>query len=212
MVRFGIGATEEDRTVVEEMCDELRFVVITGVPSPPHDGNLWDGMLMTDGKRVFVDAGDDFCKLALRVILQEPDGHDGWNTLFDSQTDKTPFPHVQLPVFTVGELVVVDANGREVNGHGRKPRRWFVDFEVYDDFETAIARAVQVSDADLAGQEAPPPLVPPVNCQTAAMRKAEVDRLCAAIEQMLSEQLERLPIVVSLKSALKKIAEEVDHP
>lgn len=54
-------------------------------------------------------------------------------------------PHMLLalrvPVFAMGEILVLDESGREVAGHGRKPSKWSVDVETFDTIELAVARA-----------------------------------------------------------------------
>lgn len=61
--------------------------------------------------------------------------------------------------FQVGELLVVDADGREVGPRNRRPAEWNVDYEVFDYPELAVARIrslTRVSESH-AGQ-LPPPL------------------------------------------------------
>ena len=48
-------------------------------------------------------------------------------------------------VFQPGEILILDAEwGREVSGQGRKPGKWDVVCEHFDDMDTAIARALKV--------------------------------------------------------------------
>ena len=48
----------------------------------------------------------------------------------------------KVPVFKEGEIVTCDViNGREVGYPGRKPSKWSVDFEVFDNLDDAVKRA-----------------------------------------------------------------------
>ena len=48
------------------------------------------------------------------------------------------------PVFALGEIIVVDSNGREIGGDGRKPSKWFVDYEEFYTVYEAIAKAKEI--------------------------------------------------------------------
>lgn len=101
------------------------FCVIVKVPEPSTGGNLASSM------------GD----LWVEVPKKNPDDDD----VFE-QVDALSALHVYTPVFTLGEILVLDEeDGREVGGMGRAPRKWFVEVEHYDDINKAVrrARAVQ---------------------------------------------------------------------
>jgi hypothetical protein len=49
--------------------------------------------------------------------------------------------NLRAPVFVLGEVLVLDGDGREVAGRGRKPDKWDVDCERFDSIDDAIARA-----------------------------------------------------------------------
>jgi hypothetical protein len=51
---------------------------------------------------------------------------------------------LRAPVFTLGEVLIVDGDGREMAGQGRKPSKWDVSYEEFDDPEQAVARAIEV--------------------------------------------------------------------
>lgn len=44
----------------------------------------------------------------------------------------------QQRVFTLGEILILDENGREYGGHGRKPSKWFVEVTEVKSLEDAI--------------------------------------------------------------------------
>lgn len=54
-------------------------------------------------------------------------------------------PHMLLalrvPVFAMGEILVLDESGREIAGPMRKPSKWSVGVELFDTIELAVARA-----------------------------------------------------------------------
>lgn len=51
---------------------------------------------------------------------------------------------LHVPVFHAGEVLIIDDNGREIPYPGRKPGKWSVTCEEFDDIERAVARAQQV--------------------------------------------------------------------
>lgn len=53
--------------------------------------------------------------------------------------------YVQIPVFTVGELLVMDGNDRDQMG--RKPSKWDVVCEMFGTIDEAVARAREVADS-----------------------------------------------------------------
>jgi len=61
----------------------------------------------------------------------------------------TSFIPIQLPVFKLGEILLLDHNDRDIFGihsGGRKPSKWDVTYEVFavDQAEAAIRRALEV--------------------------------------------------------------------
>lgn len=49
-------------------------------------------------------------------------------------------------VWKLGELLLLDANGREVVFPMRKPDKWHVEVETFDLIDDAIARALEVTE------------------------------------------------------------------
>jgi hypothetical protein len=49
-----------------------------------------------------------------------------------------------IPVFRLGEIMVIDSNDRTIPD-GRKPSKWDVGCEYFNDIESAIKRAVEVT-------------------------------------------------------------------
>jgi len=52
------------------------------------------------------------------------------------------------PVFTLGEILILGDDGREVSGVGRKPSKWFVVIEEFDTIDLAIQRAIQINASE----------------------------------------------------------------
>lgn len=108
---------------------EIRYAVITRVPEPGDRGNL-----ATQLGQVFLDpqatgAGIDTPPQSLGKALGNP--------MLEV--------YVLGPVFRLGELLIVNGDGREMAGGGRKPNKWDVDAEYFDEPEPAVRRALEVS-------------------------------------------------------------------
>jgi hypothetical protein len=111
----------------------MRFGVITKVCDPTSGGNL-----CTAAGQVFLDPqakGGSF--------------DDPHLSLGEALGQRMLELYVQVPVFTVGELLVLDGNDRDQMG--RKPSKWDVTCEEFNDIESAAARARAVADGDGAG-------------------------------------------------------------
>lgn len=55
---------------------------------------------------------------------------------------KVPSGEIMVPVFHVGEIVICDtAYGREVCYPGRKPSKWFIEYEIFTNLSKAVERA-----------------------------------------------------------------------
>jgi len=50
----------------------------------------------------------------------------------------------RTPVFHLGEILILDGNGREVVGLGRKPSKWDVGYQTFAALDEAIVRAQEV--------------------------------------------------------------------
>ena len=51
------------------------------------------------------------------------------------------YVHVKRPVFRIGELMVLEGGkyGREMDGRGRKPCKWYVEYKMFHKLERALA-------------------------------------------------------------------------
>lgn len=50
----------------------------------------------------------------------------------------------RVPVFTLGEILILNNDGREIAGRGRKPSKWLVVCEEFETLEEAVARAQDI--------------------------------------------------------------------
>lgn len=98
-----------------------RIAVITGIEKP--EGNKADKLL--------------FAHPEYGMFVGIPDGSD---ERFSLEGDVT------YDVFTVGEILLLDVNGRECGYPGRKPDKWDVSWEEFElgDWERAAQRAEAV--------------------------------------------------------------------
>jgi len=111
-------------------------------------------------------------------------------------------------VFSRGEIVICDpVYGREIGG-GRKPSKWFVGYEVYNDIEKAIRRAIVIRESSLHRAELPPSEDEPIEVQIRSERRAECEAMGEAVAErlrtMTPEEIENSPLG-PLVSLLKKV-------
>ena len=107
-----------------------KFGVITAVPGMGKPEALTDPTVDWEGN------------LALQVPLFTATGMVGDKPRIIQGIEAMAF---RAPVFDIGEILVLDLDGREIGGRGRKPSKWDVKCEVFDDIEKAIERAREVS-------------------------------------------------------------------
>lgn len=104
---------------------KIQYIVITKV----HKDDCYDELLI--------------CKSVQLSICPEEDG--------DWKEDRYFIPTIddisnysairaKLPVFELGEILIVNRNGREISGKGRKPDKWYVEYETFWTLRAAIKR------------------------------------------------------------------------
>ena len=112
-----------------------KFCVITKVGAYKNGirGILSDDFFVSIPEAKRPDEDDDTDKVVLDGIPDRfiPEGADDTNKL-------TP---IKVPVFEEGEILVCDDAGIEV-GKERKPWKWDVEYEMFDDVEEAVKKAV----------------------------------------------------------------------
>lgn len=98
-------------------------------------------------------------KLRFEVIIEVPEGTLAWDPIVYLQlgrdfidppvllSQKHPeyLMVLRTPVFHVGEILIVDRDGREVSYPGRKSSKWDVTSEFFDDCQAAVVRSQEVS-------------------------------------------------------------------
>lgn len=107
----------------------IQYEVITKLPEDP-DGNYYDDFLSPQRFRIGFNKDGDIYETLLAPI----------------PPDANPLEavRVRLPVFDLGEILLVGRTGRELFGRGRKPSKWYVESERYWLRRNAVARARQV--------------------------------------------------------------------
>lgn len=122
MVTFGviteIGEGDGNRAVSELIIEPTGEKCIAGsniIVDPP----TFDEKLFAEAIR-FRDSGETIIDLTKRRMLL-----------------------CQTPVFYLGEIMVMDSNGRTIPD-GRKPSKWFVKCEYFNNVRSAVTRAREV--------------------------------------------------------------------
>lgn len=107
---------------MKEIKEKIVFGVITKIPEEHEEGNLCDRL---------VEAHE------IRADMSFPRGQ------------YVHFPEsfvIKDQVFTLGEILVLNEYGREISGHGRKPGKWFVEYEEFKNINDAIRCAKEVME------------------------------------------------------------------
>ena len=110
---------------------DIKFQVITDMGA---SGDLLDGTLCDDiaFEREFKN---EYGPVEKAFLISPMDYEDKFNT---------DFVRIKRPVFEIGEIVIVNEYGREYGPIGRKPSKWCVGFEEFDNLEKAIQRSVEI--------------------------------------------------------------------
>ena len=74
------------------------------------------------------------------VVTTDSRDADTCSRLCSEDSDST----FQQQVFTLGEVIICDENGRELVGKGRKARKWHVEVEEFLLLSEAVRRAQKV--------------------------------------------------------------------
>ena len=166
---------------------------------------------------VIIDAPKDAGNRAAAFIILDPeaDANAPMKLMIDppSKLLAAASPRIAIasaPVFELGEILLLNPDtGREWGGRGRKPGKWSVGWEVYDDPLHAAERSVQVVNASIdstaTGEAAvlPPPSRRPLRVHTTAEALERTRRLIDKVQSMSQEELEELgrPIREALERA-----------
>ena len=119
----------------------MKFGVITEIGT----GNYSYGEIIVnpDSEKCVVGSnlvvGGDFDEELFADALNHRDSK---STIIDLTKRQMLF--CNTPVFQLGEILIIGSNDRTIPD-GRKPSKWDVECEYYDDIEEAIARAIEVT-------------------------------------------------------------------
>jgi hypothetical protein len=102
------------------------FAVITKVPKV-REGNEYD--------QILVEGWDEANE---EVIYHLPKEDEKYSMV------ETKYVNAKLPVFHLGELLILDHTGREVTGVGRKPSKWSVEVKEFITLDEAVQMAQEV--------------------------------------------------------------------
>jgi len=123
----------------EAVCNKIKteaeakvytFAVITKIPNNNEEGNKYDDFLIRN--RV---------KEADNMTMHNACGYKSYRQYNDGEIENIPnkdIIDVSLPVFNLGEVLILDNNGREATGRGRKPSKWSVEVEEFNNLNEAI--------------------------------------------------------------------------
>lgn len=105
--------------------EPITYGVITAVAEPPNSGNMATA-------------------IDVHVVIEKGPINEKVVPLMSVNPNAALT--LRVPVFTAGEILILGEDGREVAPPGRKPDKWQVQYEEFDDVHEAIARAREVSD------------------------------------------------------------------
>lgn len=125
---------------------KYQFAVITEIPKD-NDGNYACSKLLIvpggrrsiAGSNILVDPPEFDENLFVDAIRS----HDSGATTID--LTKRRMLMCNTPVFQLGEIMIIDPTNDRTIPDGRKPSKWDVGCEYYDDIESAIKRAREVT-------------------------------------------------------------------
>jgi len=106
--------------------ESIRFLVVTRIPDPKCE-----------------DPKEAVWNLAVPLPLYALTGGRDGDGMDEVRLFRDPTA-MRVRVFELGEILIVDGDGREVAGRGRKPGKWGVELEEFLSLEAAVARARDV--------------------------------------------------------------------
>lgn len=125
---------------------KYQFAVITEIPKDNDENYACSEILVVPGGRG--------CTVGSNLIVDPPEFdekmfadairfRDSGATIID--LTKTQILMCNTPVFRLGEIMIVDPTNDRTIPDERKPSKWNVGCEYFDDIETAIGRAKEVT-------------------------------------------------------------------
>ena len=119
------------------------FAVITEVED---EGNYATG-------EAYVNPTIDNCTVGSKIIINPSKFNEklfaeavkkNWEGCTTIDLTKEQMFFCSVPVFRLGEIMVMDSEHGRTIPDGRKPSKWFVSYETFEDIELAIKRAKEV--------------------------------------------------------------------
>lgn len=89
-------------------------------------------------------AGNLAASVDLHQITGSPNESNNYLGTYERVDVMVQLVNFRHPVFQVGEILITNGEGREYGYPGRKPGKWDVTTEEFEDVAAAIARAEQV--------------------------------------------------------------------
>lgn len=121
----------------------VYFAVITKIPEDNEGNYACSEMLIKpDGKKHVVGSNIIVSPNFSSELFAKALGNQG-NNIIDLSVEQYVF--CSVPVFTLGEIMVMDSSGRTIPD-GRKPSKWFVTYETFNNINDAVKRAKEISD------------------------------------------------------------------
>lgn len=106
----------------------MNIVVITKIPKQGEDGNQSDRVVVAYKGKLYLE----------NTIPSDAVPENG-SSLVGFANDR---------VFELGEILILDNDGRELSGHGRKPSKWMVEHQSCETLEEAIKLTEQLKESE----------------------------------------------------------------
>jgi hypothetical protein len=122
---------------------DIRFAVITEIP------NDCEGNYATSELVICPNASEHVA--GANIVVNPPEFNEDMfsaallrnRNVTEIDLTKEQIWFCQIPVFELGEILIIDSNDRTIPD-GRKPGRWNVGCEYFDTIEDAVKRAKEV--------------------------------------------------------------------
>jgi hypothetical protein len=133
----------------------MKFAVITKIPDDLSGGNYaTDFLYIHPDVKEEIPGGGSISFVGSNIIVAPPIMDkllDEMMIKFHTEKDGTTIDLTKeqlvacsVPVFKLGEILILNDHGRSIPD-GRKPSKWFVEYEEFNDIEAAVRRAKEVN-------------------------------------------------------------------
>jgi len=107
--------------------NKFKYCVITKTKTKYKLGNHYDD--------IAIEMWDDINKKYVLTVSHDFESKD--------YKDKDRI-WIKLPVFQLGEIIVIDNNDREIGGAERKPDKWLIEYKIFNSIKKAIKKSLEV--------------------------------------------------------------------